>query len=102
MYLAGDHYAIVTNGNGTQSGVDSFLALELPEISSYMAQYGYLPYVATPPTATWNGGTSTSWGNGADWSTASSQSDSLVGSKVMTCASVLFDASATAQADHQS
>ena len=69
MYLAGDHYAIVTNGSGAQSGVDSFLALELPQISSYMAQYGYLPYVATPPTATWNGGTSTSWGTGANWST---------------------------------
>ena len=54
MYLAGDHYAVYDET--TVGGVDSFLALELPQISSYMAQFGYLPYVVTPTTTTWTDG----------------------------------------------
>ena len=97
MYLAGDHYAIVSYTDGSTGGVDSFLALELSYINNYMAQYGYLPYVATPPTATWAGGTSTSWAAATNWSTSTVPKDAFSGGKVKTCASVLFDASATSQ-----
>ncbi len=99
MYLAGDHYAIVTHTNGSQGGIDSFLALELPQISAYMAQYGYLPYVVTPSTATWNGADGL-WGTPANWSLGEGSSviteDTLNGNgQVTTCASLVFDGSSS-------
>jgi len=74
MYLAGDHYAVYQDGTG---GIDSFLALELPQISGYMAQWGYLPYVVTPVTAIWTSSGSSSWGIGSNWSPTGVPADVL-------------------------
>jgi autotransporter-associated beta strand protein len=65
--------------------------LDLPQISSYMAQSGYLPYVVTPPTATWQGDINNSWNNGNNWAGGSAPADVLTGGKVTACASLLFD-----------
>lgn len=96
MFLSGDHYAVFGNPSNPTGAVDSFLAMQLPQISGYMAQYGYLPSIVTPSTATWNDGTgSTSWGVAANWSSSSVPADILTGGKVTSCASVLFDGALT-------
>jgi autotransporter-associated beta strand protein len=95
LCVVGDHYAIYNDGSG---GVDSFLALELPYISTFMAKYGYLPSVLTPPTTTWKSSSSTSWGSSGNWSAGAVPADVfLISGKVKTCASVLFDAASTSQ-----
>ncbi|MGD0382518.1 MAG: autotransporter-associated beta strand repeat-containing protein [Thermoguttaceae bacterium] len=96
LCVVGDHYAIYNDGSG---GVDSFLALELPYISAFMAKYGYLPSVLTPPTTTWKSSSSTSWGNSGNWSGGAVPADvfSHSGTKLTTCASVLFDAASASQ-----
>jgi autotransporter-associated beta strand protein len=94
LCLVGDHYAVYNDGSG---GVDSFLALELSDISSYMAKYGYLPSVLTPPTTTWKSSLSTDWGNSGNWSGGAVPADYIPGTKVLTCASVLFDAASASQ-----
>jgi autotransporter-associated beta strand protein len=95
LCLVGDHYAVYNDGSG---GVDSFLALELPYISAFMANYGYLPSVLTPPTTTWKSSSSTDWGNSGNWSGGAVPADAFFTSgKLKTCASVLFDAASTSQ-----
>jgi autotransporter-associated beta strand protein len=91
LYLAGAHFA----ASSTDS-YDSALPLMLNYINAYMAQTGYLPYVVTPTTATWQGDINNSWNNGNNWAEGSAPADILTGGKVTTCASLLFDgASAT-------
>ncbi len=100
MYLAGAHYALNSDDSGNPiGGYDSFTSLSLPTLDADMGPSGYLPYVVTPVTARWNGGTSSSWATAANWSstsgTASVPGDLMSGGSVAVCASVEFDGAAT-------
>ena len=80
LYLAGAHYAV-----GGGFNYDSALPMMLNYVNAYMAQTGYLPYVVTPPTATWSGTLNGSWGiggAGGNWSGSGVPADVLtVGQK---------------------
>ncbi len=89
LYLAGAHFA----ASATQA-YDTALPMMLNYVDAYMAQTGYLPYVVTPVTDTWTGNTNFSWGVDNNW-TNHAPADVLTGGVVTTCASVLFDGSAT-------
>jgi autotransporter-associated beta strand protein len=86
LYLAGAHFAA-----SSTEGYDSDLPMMLNYINAYMAQTGYLPYVVTPPTATWQGDINNSWNINNNWNKNAVPADILTGGKVTTCASVLFD-----------
>ncbi len=92
MYLAGAHYV-----TGTGGGWDSFLPMSLPALDSDTAPSGYLLSVVTPTTARWISTSSGAWGTGGNWSSGAVPNDVLTSGQVTTCASVLFDASASSQ-----
>lgn len=90
MYLAGAHYATAAG----EYGLDSMLAMMLPEVLRYMAATGDLPRVWTPVTATWIGKNSERWGLASNWSPWSGAiaNDVFTSGLLTTAASVLFDA----------
>jgi autotransporter-associated beta strand protein len=93
LYLAGAHFAT----DFSTVGYDSSLSMMLNYVNAYMAGYGYLPTVYTPPTTTWISSSSNTWGDTANWSGGAIPGDVVAGSKVLTCASVLFDAASASQ-----
>jgi len=95
LYLAGAHFAASDPYISPGAAVDSALPMMLNYVNAYMAQTGYLPYVVTSSTATWNGadgqwGTSTNWSLGEGLSKITEDTLDENG-QVTTCASLVFN-----------
>ena len=91
LCVTGAHFA---SDSTSGIGYDSSTGLSLKYIVDYMDDYGYLPFVVTPTSATWTGAAGSTWQTGGNWSTGAVPLDKFNPSGlVITCASVLFDGS---------